>query len=94
MSLLLRLATQNDQPLTWEPIGRPSGALAVVYCGKGHPGTLHSNSHVVAPDGTVSPSLVCGWDGCDWHEFVRLERWGNPWTQAGGAHPGGKCRTQ
>ena len=31
--------------------------------------------HEIAPDGTVTPSVVCPTEGCDFHEFVRLEGW-------------------
>lgn len=34
--------------------------------------------HVVAADGTVSPSLVCPIAGCTFHEYVRLEGWADP----------------
>ena len=31
--------------------------------------------HDIAADGTVSPSLDCSIDGCDFHETVRLAGW-------------------
>ena len=31
--------------------------------------------HTIAPNGEVSPSLVCPTDGCEFHEFVTLENW-------------------
>lgn len=33
-------------------------------------------NHQVGPDGTVSPSLRCCVDGCEFHETVRLEGFG------------------
>ena len=32
-------------------------------------------THSIAADGTVSPSVVCTYDGCDFHEFITLEGW-------------------
>lgn len=31
--------------------------------------------HSVAPNGTVSPSYVCPFPPCTFHEWVRLEGW-------------------
>lgn len=31
--------------------------------------------HAIAPDGTVTPSVVCPSVGCTFHEFIRLEGW-------------------
>jgi len=31
--------------------------------------------HTIAPDGTVSPSVVCPHPGCSWHVFLRLDGW-------------------
>ena len=45
-----------------------------VMCAKGHVAFLDSG-HAIADDGTVTPSLVCPEDGCDFHEFVKLEGW-------------------
>ena len=35
-------------------------------------------NHEVTADGAVSPSLVCPYGGCSFHQFVRLEQWGGP----------------
>ena len=32
-------------------------------------------SHEVNSEGVVSPSLVCPYDGCSFHRFVKLEGW-------------------
>lgn len=32
-------------------------------------------NHEVAPDGTVSPSLVCPWKPCLFHDSGRLKDW-------------------
>ena len=60
-------------PLRWRTVhldGRPQQA---VCCANGHAAFL--DDHEIAADGTVSPSLVCPEDGCDFHEFVKLEGW-------------------
>lgn len=31
--------------------------------------------HDIAPDGRVSPSVVCPFEGCDFHDHVVLEGW-------------------
>jgi hypothetical protein len=36
--------------------------------------TLGRN-HVVAPDGGVSPSLVCPHSGCGFHNYITLAGW-------------------
>jgi hypothetical protein len=41
--------------------------------------SLGSN-HTVADDGTVSPSDVCPYPPCKFHEFVVLEDWARPST--------------
>ena len=32
--------------------------------------------HSIATDGTVTPSVVCPTEGCNFHEMVRLSGWG------------------
>ncbi len=46
---------------------------ALVKCRNGHIASL--SDHTIAPDGTVSPSLVCPREGCDFHEVIKLEGW-------------------
>jgi hypothetical protein len=38
-------------------------------------GQIATLDHDVADDGTVTPSLVCPVEGCNFHEFVRLDGW-------------------
>lgn len=33
------------------------------------------SGHKVAPDGTVTPSVVCPYDECGFHDHVRLADW-------------------
>lgn len=69
---------QRDQSLskpdTWAIFRYQSGRVQVVTrCGRGHIGSL--DNHQIGSDGTVTPSVVCQHDGCDYHEFVKLEGW-------------------
>ena len=58
----------------WCVIHEPEGTKgAVVCCPCGQKAYL--SDHTIADDGTVSPSLACPADGCDFHENVKLEGW-------------------
>jgi hypothetical protein len=62
-------------PLTWWPVriyGRERKTANIV-CSQGHPGLI--TEHDIAPDGTVSPSVVCTTEGCSFHDYVKLEGW-------------------
>jgi hypothetical protein len=39
-------------------------------CGRGM-----SVPHAIAADGTLTPSVVCPYEYCTWHEYVRLGGW-------------------
>lgn len=41
---------------------------------------LLGSNHVVADDGTVSPSDVCPFPPCAFHEMIRLDDWARPAT--------------
>lgn len=60
---------------SWTGVVGPSGRTAHVKCGKGHIASLAE--HTIAEDGTVTPSVVCPWGGCDYHEFIQLIGWGD-----------------
>lgn len=51
--------------------GEPAIRVTCPYCQ-----TTAFLDHQIDPDGTVSPSLRCCVDGCDFHEAVRLEGFG------------------
>jgi hypothetical protein len=38
--------------------------------------SMVGHNHTVADDGTVSPSYVCPFPPCTFHEFVQLDDWG------------------
>ncbi len=62
------------------PRGMPNPFWAEVSCpGCGKIGMLGSN-HTVADDGTVSPSDVCPFPPCPFHEFVICDDWARPST--------------
>ena len=69
------LRGEDPLPLTWRMVwaNRAEGKKsAIITCANGHDGVLQ---HTITADGTVSPSCVCTAEGCDWHEWVRLENW-------------------
>lgn len=80
--ITLTRARRDDRlwhpPLTWDywlwGIA-PYTKTATVCCGNGHVGTVAPHVHAIAPDGTLSPSWVCPFKPCDWHEFARLDGW-------------------
>ncbi len=45
----------------------------VVTCGNGHIAGIPD--HKIDAHGTISPSLQCPEDGCDWHVSARLDGW-------------------
>jgi hypothetical protein len=70
----------NATPGTWRPLklsdGTPSATVCCLKCG----GSSTLEVHTIAPDGTVQPSLGCGWKfkgeaACGWHVWVKLEGW-------------------
>lgn len=60
-------------PGTWNGGQTPIFRAVAFCCPNGHIGGL--SDHEIAPDGTVSPSVVCPEPGCDFHEFIKLEGW-------------------
>lgn len=73
----------KDTGLGWWWKGFESDDLrfVIVRCPNGHDATLRNvkgdSGHSISKDGTVSPSIVCPYDGCDFHEFGKLMDWGN-----------------
>jgi len=60
-------------PMTWNWIDMGGKRSATLVCPNGHWGNLHD--HTIADDGTVSPSVTCAEEGCDFHECIRLVGW-------------------
>lgn len=63
-----RSSTREMPRLSWDW----TGPHVTIRCPNGHFALL---DHEIADDGTVSPSVVCPWDGCGFHEFIRLLDW-------------------
>lgn len=41
---------------------------------------LLGSNHVVGPDSNVTPSVVCPYPPCTFHEFITLDDWNRPST--------------
>lgn len=68
----------NDYaPGTWKGLKQDAthkGIRAATFtCPNGHTCTLLD--HNIAADGVVSPSVVCPYEHCDFHEYIQLEGW-------------------
>lgn len=59
----------------WRGARRDGGPrTANLSCmGCGQPASL--TGHEIASDGTVTPSVVCPYEDCDFHDYVRLIGW-------------------
>jgi hypothetical protein len=56
-------------------VGWPDGKKrATLRMPCGHHGTV-GEGHEVLADGTITPSVVCPWKPCAFHEHVKLEGW-------------------
>jgi len=63
----------SQHPMMWWMAVLDGKPVVRMKCARGHVVTL---DHEVALDsGTVSPSIDCAVDGCDYHENVTLEGW-------------------
>lgn len=61
----------------WQSVTEPrSRYKATVWCPAC--GLRIGITHEISDDGTLSPSLVCPHDGCDFHEWVQLTGWPTP----------------
>lgn len=76
MSAVVELAKAANfaslTPGTWVELTGEAAAVWVACAECGVRGSLED--HTIAPDGTVSPSLVCPGE-CGWHVFGRLIGW-------------------
>lgn len=75
MSTTLIYEPTLSEPGCWKGGIRPEKKrTALVSCPKC--GEIVSiGNHKIAADGTVKPSLVCPFNGCDFHDFIVLEGW-------------------
>jgi hypothetical protein len=67
----------KHKPGTWKALQNIRKGLSATFaCPKCHMvGSL--SDHEIAPDGTVTPSVVCPNEACDFHEYIQLEGWEN-----------------
>lgn len=64
----------TSTPGTWRQLddqGKRSASINCPQCGRG--GTL--TDHEIAPDGTITPSVVCPHPGCSYHDMGKLDGW-------------------
>ena len=63
-------------PGTWSPIPRTGKARTAFFrCPSCQ--NIAPLEHEIAADGAVTPPVVCPYEGCEFHEFIRLEGWQN-----------------
>lgn len=67
----------NLQPLEYHPVKLDGKWTARMRCGNVHQDDIGLLSlHTIATDGTVTPSVECAYDECDFHpNHVRLVGW-------------------
>ena len=74
MSVLMIPQSNDYNPGTWKGLITPEGRKASFTCPDcGRTGSL--SDHKIADDGTVSPSVVCSYENCHFHEFIKLDGW-------------------
>ena len=66
-----RVAHVDAKGLCWD--WAPERDSPTLRCPNGHIGTLMD--HEIAADDTVSPSVQCPHEGCNFHAHVRLGNW-------------------
>lgn len=77
--IVLSMGARGDDWLlpksTWKRAAKSDGTLtAMIACPEcGREGSL--SDHSIGPDGIVTPSVVCGYFGCSFHDWVKLEGW-------------------
>jgi hypothetical protein len=68
---------KGDSPTrkgTWWPLGHNNGRSASFCCPScGLMGVL--TEHEIGDRGSVTPSVVCPADDCDFHDYICLEDW-------------------
>ena len=60
---------EHQKPGTWMSLGKGIVLFTCPNCG-----TIGTFDHEIAPDGTVTPSVVC--PDCEFHEWLKLDDWG------------------
>lgn len=57
---------------------KPYVSIRCPTCGQSATLRHPNGGHTIAADGTVTPSVVCPYPPCTWHEWVRLGDWVGP----------------
>jgi hypothetical protein len=68
---------ENQVPPYWYPLkdgGRNGKGSVIFVCSNQHHSRL-SNPHEIDLHGNVTPSCVCGWEGCNFHATITLLEW-------------------
>lgn len=75
LSVLFDKAGDNPR-LTWFMLDDTDTGEeeAFMSCSNGHVASF--DDHDISEDGTVTPSVQCPVEGCDFHKYVRLQGWG------------------
>ena len=59
----------------WTRAKRGDKVSAMISCHDcKRPTSLHQN-HLIDSEGKVTASFVCGYDDCNYHEYITLEGW-------------------
>lgn len=74
MTELPKIDPDNDAGLGWWIVARH---YVLMRCPQDHVFTLSTpvDGHTIHAAGDVSPSVVCPYKGCSFHEAVRLVGW-------------------
>lgn len=71
--ITIKRRTIPNERATWAPLRDGDKLSASLICPNGHYGVLLD--HEISNDGTVSPSVECSEEGCNFHEYIKLEDW-------------------
>ena len=74
--LLFQLNDDGElKPRTWKlvQIGKAQRKSVSFTCPNGH--TYLLNKYEILPNGSVHPAVLCPADGCNFHDFIKLEDW-------------------
>ena len=76
LAMLIFLQSDDHKPRTWmivKLIGKKERRSVSFTCPKGH--TYLLDKYKIQPNGIVLPMVLCPADGCNFHEFIKLEGW-------------------
>lgn len=73
MIIFKQAKEKNLSKQTWSGARVEDRRTATIMCPEGHIGSI--SNHTIDDQGVVNPSVVCPWEGCDFHDFIQLEGW-------------------